>query len=355
MKLFIRLFVIALLIYTNLLYLPKYAYAWYGAGSTTGWDISTPGIKGSMSIEPKKSPQFYTAGESISTEFLLENTTDTDISSLPLYLHILRITQSPLVQNLGDTQSAKIIELTDNDLRSNTQSGNDRQMPYQTIRLGLLNIPSKSSITVPVLFSISTSGYYQFDLTSYPNSNSWVAGYIYSAGYIRVLSGNSSETNSSTTQSSNQNQSNNSINTSNNNNSISSFVRVESIELSKNNSEASDSQKILAATPYTPFVTFDGLLPLCSKNRLPYIFWIFVVCTISSAIFIKNKFLSILSMILSGLFTFFGLLLTSSGCTYDSNILLVVTSAIIGTNILLIYLKHIVKEHAQLQPIQIFI
>lgn len=209
-----KIFSVFLLTFLFLLFNFSYTYAWFGAGVTSGWSNTSDGLKGRV-VAPlyKATPQVYAPNETITVNFEIENpNVNTSEVNKPLYLKVYKVTHSPIDRDLT-IPTALALPITESELYANNAGGNDYQFFFSAFSVGQLVLAPGETSNFTQNFAINQEGYYQFDLSDL-ESNGFIPGHIYAAGFVKVYmvqetqgestnSGNSGNTSSSSTNSSN--------------------------------------------------------------------------------------------------------------------------------------------------------
>lgn len=183
-RLFLSLLIVATLVST--LSIAPAAKAWFGAGSTPGWPVTTTGLRGEIALPVYKfSPDFYNIGNTVTITTTGFNDTDSEVTS-HYYLVINRVIEAPKGTNVTDGQPTTP-GLNENQLYDYHQANNDTQSQVAVIDLGNKTFPAKGQLTFSGSYTTTQTGYYQFDVMDEDPSNGFNAGHILSAGFFRVL------------------------------------------------------------------------------------------------------------------------------------------------------------------------
>ncbi len=180
------LIALVLLLSLSFKFAPSSALAWFGAGRTPGWDLTTTGLAGEIKLPSYKfAPDFYRVGDtvSITSEGFNNNTTDVTAHYYMAVNRVLTINGEDVTD--GDPDAPGINE---NDLRNLENSGAMTQELVALIDLGEITFPANGSTSLNASYTTNATGYYQFDFIDINlNQDSYQPGHILTAGFFRVL------------------------------------------------------------------------------------------------------------------------------------------------------------------------
>jgi len=163
-------------------------------------------------------------------------------------------------------------------------------LPYETIRLGPVKLLKSEPVLIPLRFTISQPGVYAYMLASYPVPTIIDNDYLYAMGYVRITNQSVEPATTHTIK-----------------------TKVEGISLSKNT-----VQPEFLPIP-KEFVRnalhSHAIQPVCTSERIPYIFWIFFISLLSCLLFIKTNAIAVLCIALCGLLSLVALWFPDTSCT----------------------------------------
>lgn len=159
------------------------AKAWFAAGTTPGWAVTTTGLRGQV-VAPfyLSPPAKYTVGDTFSVTSLGINDGSTPVTA-EYWLAINRVLQSPIGTDITDGTTL----LTEDQLNSNHQASNDTQTLFSSISLGSQTFPAQGSTTFSGGYTTTATGCYQYDVTDLDPSKEYLPGHILTAGFFCVV------------------------------------------------------------------------------------------------------------------------------------------------------------------------
>ena len=162
--------------------------AWFGAGQTPGWPVTSTGLKGEIQLPVYKfAPDFYNIGDSVNLTVKGTNTTSSSVDS-HYFLVIHKVKESPTGTDISDG-TPTTPGVNENDLYTNYKSGNDVETSVTSIDLGNQTFPSNGDHSFSGSYTTTEVGYFKFDFVD-SDSSEYSLGNILASGFIRVLNKN---------------------------------------------------------------------------------------------------------------------------------------------------------------------
>lgn len=166
---------------------PKIALAWFGAGKTPGFGVTSAQLTGEVELPVYKfAPDFYEVGDTLSVYTKITNPSQTNVNT-PVFWRLYKVQQAPLGTDVSDGDPGEP-GINENDLHTALTSIGIQETLLLSSSLGILSVPSQGTVVATGSALLTQPGYYRFAFSTTETTASVSSGELLTTGFIRVLS-----------------------------------------------------------------------------------------------------------------------------------------------------------------------